>query len=271
VTAALSATSLSASVVPPVSKLSADVYFALFPTSCQPTCSWGNPSARKTVVLFGDSHVMMWVSAIEPAVLASGARLIVMADAGCPVASITAYNNGANPGYDTACSKWRSSTIAQLNAMKPATIIMAERTANLFSAPDQFATDSDIATGLATTFAALAPSGARLALIGDNPSFAPAGTWPGVCLGAHPTAITTCATSTHPADPSARSHVAGEQAAASRAHVTFIDPTPWLCRNGVCPAVINNLIVYYDWSHLTATYAYYLSGVMKTAIARLLK
>jgi len=271
VTSAVTLKKLPANILPTLAQLPYDAYYAIFPNSCQPTCTWGNPSASKTVVLFGDSHVMMWVSAIEPEVLAAGEKLQVISNAGCPVATLTPYVNGANPGYNSACSTWRSTTISQLNAMKPAAIIMAERTTDLYSSPNTFTTDNEISTGLATTFSALAPSGAKLALIGDNPAYAPAGTWPGVCLGAHPTAIQTCATKTNPTDPTAKNHLSAEQSAAAQARIPFVDPTPWLCHQGICPAVVNNLIVYQDWSHITATYAYYLSGVMKTAIASLLR
>ena len=34
-----------------------------------------------------------------------------------------------------------------------------------------------------------------------------------------------------------------------------IDPTPLLCREDVCPAVIGDVVVYGQTTHLTATYA----------------
>jgi hypothetical protein len=43
--------------------------------------------------------------------------------------------------------------------------------------------------------------------------------------------------------------------------------TAFVCAKTICPPVVNKLIVYSDWSHITATYAYYLSGVVKSAIS----
>jgi hypothetical protein len=36
--------------------------------------------------------------------------------------------------------------------------------------------------------------------------------------------------------------------------VRLIDVAPMLCRDGTCPAVIGNVIVYRNDAHLTATY-----------------
>lgn len=41
----------------------------------------------------------------------------------------------------------------------------------------------------------------------------------------------------------------------SHPNVAVIDPTRYFCQDGVCPAVIGGVVVYFDASHITATYA----------------
>ncbi|MEY2398887.1 MAG: hypothetical protein QOJ00_2061, partial [Actinomycetota bacterium] len=46
-----------------------------------------------------------------------------------------------------------------------------------------------------------------------------------------------------------------EQAAATAAGATYVDPLPWFCFEERCPAVVGSTPVYWDGIHLTATYA----------------
>jgi hypothetical protein len=47
-----------------------------------------------------------------------------------------------------------------------------------------------------------------------------------------------------------------------------LDPTAWFCTASICPAVVNNMIVYADGSHTTATYVSWLAPVLSAALKR---
>jgi len=49
-------------------------------------------------------------------------------------------------------------------------------------------------------------------------------------------------------------------------NVRLIDLTRFFCVDGFCPAVIGNVLVYHDGSHLTATYARTLAPFLADAI-----
>jgi hypothetical protein len=74
-------------------------------------------------------------------------------------------------------------------------------------------------------------------------------------------------------DPSAR--LAGmiqrttESTAVAQAGATLIDPTSWFCTATTCPPVIANQIVYADNSHITATYAKWLSPLLTDALRKI--
>jgi len=57
------------------------------------------------------------------------------------------------------------------------------------------------------------------------------------------------------------------QDAATRAGVTVIDPTPWLCSRR-CPLVVGDLLVYRDTNHLTTAYAQSLAPLLSRALPR---
>jgi hypothetical protein len=43
------------------------------------------------------------------------------------------------------------------------------------------------------------------------------------------------------------------------ANVTYLDPTNWFCTKKDCPAIVGNLLVYRDESHISTAYSYYLA------------
>jgi hypothetical protein len=47
--------------------------------------------------------------------------------------------------------------------------------------------------------------------------------------------------------------------------VRYISVTPWFCA-GTCPAVIGKYEVYWDQFHITATYAFFLSGILARSL-----
>ena len=55
------------------------------------SCVFGDSRSRQTIVLFGDSHAVMWLPAIEPAAARRHWRLIVLWQPTCPVARISHF------------------------------------------------------------------------------------------------------------------------------------------------------------------------------------
>jgi hypothetical protein len=47
-----------------------------------------------------------------------------------------------------------------------------------------------------------------------------------------------------------------EQSAAKALGIPFIDVVPWACSPDLCPVVINNIFVYFDQWHFTASVRY---------------
>jgi hypothetical protein len=84
-------------------------------TSCfngKVNCVLGPAKAKKTIVLFGDSHAWMWVSAIYPTISKLGYKFILWWNPGCIAATVPLWNSfGAPNAYDTACQNWRSVSI----------------------------------------------------------------------------------------------------------------------------------------------------------------
>ena len=58
------------------------------------------------------------------------------------------------------------------------------------------------------------------------------------------------------------------EVAAARAHdVEFVDTTDWFCTDDTCPAVLGNLLVMRDETHITARMAEFLRPLLEAALA----
>lgn len=216
-------------------------------------CVFGDTHSARVIVLFGDSHVRMWLPAIQPTARADHVELLVIGRDGCPVVSPTVS------GQFALCARVVARDITTINALRPAAIIMSERTTygGVTSASWQHA--------LTQTIAALRPSGAPVAIIGDIQAFNGGSTSDLLaCLINHQHSVRRCDV----ANPNAAApgHESAEQIAARNAHVPYIDPTSWLCTPRTCAPIIGGNVVYWDAFHITANYSAFLAGVMGDAL-----
>ena len=254
-------TSIPKDLSPPLDEMSYDImantkYHASgqgCPT-VSPSCTYGNKTSKHLVVLFGDSHAWMWLAAVNPAVRRNNFRLQLLWRAGCPVATLPQFPNAI-------CNQWRSSTVALIRSEKPTLVLLSERTSHIHTAPSIFMTGAEWTAGLETTIAALKTATTNVAVIGDIPVYVDTLN-PVKCLGLFPTAVKKCSTSRLNSLPDWADASAAEKAAAVHEGAGFIDPKPWLCGESTCYEIVGKTSVYYDWSHIAATYSGYLAGVM---------
>jgi hypothetical protein len=116
-----------------------------------------------------------------------------------------------------------------------------------------------------STIATLKTPQTKVVVIGDIPAYANNAS-PPTCLSIHPTAVQDCSTPVHNTTAQWDNQSTSEKAAAKKESAGFIDPTPWICGTKSCSEIVGNFAVYFDWSHITATYSAYLAGNMGTKI-----
>jgi len=230
--------------------------------SAPTTCSFGALKSKKVIMMAGDSHALMWVPALVPALAKAGYRLDLDWNPGCPMATFTI----PSPTDGQAkCAKWRSNIISIIKKSKPVAAIFSERTSNYWPNGSQ-PSNADWTNALGVTFQSLKSLKTKFIVIGDMPvsnAVLPQ------CLSLHPASVQDCATSpTNPVAQNQDAHL-GEQMAAKAAKVGFVNPISWLCST-TCSPVIGNMVTNYNSSHVSAVYASYLSTVMGTAIKSLL-
>jgi len=267
VSASQHATALPATAAAQLASASSDTAARMFPKTAsgcaaRGQCILGDTASSTTVALLGDSHALMWLPAVVRIATALKLRVELYYLDYCPAASVDVWVYLAHSA-DTQCSVDRREWISWLDAQHPAAILLSDRTYMVHTAASggtQLFTAKQWRTGLESTIAALRPSGASIAVIGDLVTF---DTPIPECLAAHPSAMLACSV---PNPNRARPGLQPAERAAARAEkAPYVDPTPWLCRRR-CAPVIGGFIAYYDQNHISATYAQYLSGVLGAAL-----
>ena len=274
VAAASTITALPASSSPALSFEPEDSASREFPATshgCYTTraCVFGDRSARRTIVLFGDSHAQMWLSAVSPAARALRYRVVLLFLGGCPFASVTVWNPIPLPpypaGYYYGCNAFRRDSIRAIDRLHPALVLLSNRTALVPSGAGTYFSRAKWQHGVRTTILHLRRYVHRIAVLGDVDYMSKD---PPECLAAYPSGVQRCA-SPNP-NLSSHGHEAAERNEARRLGVRFINTLPWICTR-TCSPVIGSFLVYLNNAHLDATYVAYLSQVMTAALRRVLE
>ena len=244
---------LPAVTLPPLLKASGDYagrYFAGAGVACSTVtqCVYGDKLSKTVVVLFGDSHAPMWLSALSPWAKSGHLRLVLLWHAACADVNIV-----TRAPY---CRTFRSTTISAIQKLKPAIVILSNRTSKVVSASGLPFTDKQWQTAQEQTIAALATATTKVVVLGDIAEFNVAVP---ECLGSYPSSVQKCAVPWP--NPKFTQHYEAEKLAAVAQNAGYVDTSQWLCR-ATCSPLIGKMIAYYDADHVSSTYGAWLAGVM---------
>ncbi len=212
-------------------------------------CVYGDRSSKTTVALFGDSHAVMWLPALDPSAKELHLRLVVTWLGACPTADIDPVQPAfGNPAY---CVGFRKHADAQIIKSHPAFILLAEKTSQIPNGNAVFPwfPPSAIRNGLITTIHEFQRAGIAVGVLQDTPLFpkpVPS------CLSQYPHAVSRCSVSANNAASTALR--GAERVAAQITGAAYLTTNQWLC-TAVCPPVINHIVAYADSDHISFTYA----------------
>jgi hypothetical protein len=229
---------------PPIGKLAVEWKYARCMRNQSQTdvkpCEFGRPTSKRTLVVYGDSHVMTWMPALDAFAQEHGYRVLALYKASCPVPMVdmwTAY------GPYPQCMTWKQRALSYIRAHRPDVIVIGF--SRELTAPGRL-DETTWLHGLKVTADELVGTGAAVVNISNNP-YLPED--PGLCL------------SRPNADPSrcvGGFQDAGLSAAEGRtmraAGAAYVDVAPWFCVKDRCPVIIDGTIVYRDRGHITPQY-----------------
>ena len=234
------------------------------PSTCltATACVYGDVASSTTIVLFGDSHALMWLPAIVPLAVTHHEKVVLLWQGACPPGQLSIYFPQYN--YPTVCNMFRKKSIGIIQTLKPKAVLLVGASSQVIPAANKHFTDFEWKTGLIKTIKLLKTKATKIVVIEDNVTF---NSSVPDCLASFPTSIQNCAVAFP--NPKYRGLQIGEKAAAKATSSLYVKTQDWLCTTK-CAPVIGTMIPYVDTNHLSFTYASYLSKVMGLALKPIL-
>ncbi|WP_159085781.1 acyltransferase family protein [Aeromicrobium chenweiae] len=212
-------------------------------------CEWGDKGSDRTVVIIGDSKMAQWQTALEDMAEDEGWKLVQITKSACPFtdASVDRSNQ-------VDCRQWGRTALQDILDMKPDLVLASHRLQEAM--PDgtgaKKPTVDGMADGMARYWKTITDAGIPVVALLDNP--APANQPVYECVAQHAKDLAECSfdRKTGVAESGA---VAALRAAKQVPAVKVMDMSDTICPDGGrCSAVIGNVLVYRQGSHLTMTY-----------------
>jgi peptidoglycan/LPS O-acetylase OafA/YrhL len=213
-------------------------------------CVIGDLTAHHTMVVIGDSHAWQWGDAFNEIGKQLKVKVVTMTKSGCSAEDYNIRNDQLGRSY-TECTTWRESAMRAIESLHPQVIVVTSRSRR-----------EATREGAETTFSQLQNTGAKLIYMTDTPH-------PGVnipdCLAKHASNVAACSrqVSDTVEFPEARLM---ERDVAQAHGAVVLDVLPAFCTATTCPSVIGGRIVYFDDSHVTASYALALVPFLEPAV-----
>ena len=232
----------------------------------EPLCAMGDTSSTHDMVVYGDSHTIMWLPAYQAIAKAEHLRLFVLVKYFCPATLVTVVDppgSGSIGGAYDSCISWHDWVIAVINALKPSLVIVSQD--SLYKAPanskgvSTFLTQKAWEAGVTNLFNAMKIPDQNKVFLGNIPMLAQSGP---ACLSKNPHDVQACSS---PVESSQLFLNPAEKAGTEAAGARYITTTPWFC-SATCTAVIKNYVVYLDQFHVTGTYAKYLTNALAESL-----
>jgi hypothetical protein len=227
----------------------------------------GDTQSHHLMVVYGDSHALMWIPAFDAIATADHWKLVVLAKYSCPANRVTIRPNpawGVGDTSDTPCDYWHTWATNWINQHEPSLLVFSQtdvyNTPGPTGSPVVAITGPQWKRGLENLLDSFRVPNMRMVLLGTTPVLAQPGP---TCLAAHPNNVQQCSS---PASAAVPPLVGIDRAAALDAHVDYIDTVPWFCSR-VCSPIIGNLEVYDMWgTHVSGPYTRYLQNVLAQAL-----
>jgi peptidoglycan/LPS O-acetylase OafA/YrhL len=241
---------LPASYVPSMAQLQQENTSSEYgiPDGCQPAwesgtssqiCKLGDASATRTVVVFGDSHAQMWMSALEKLGTQDNFAVVPLEKAGCFIAR----EDENLPGWP--CETWFKWAVGQDKKLKPIATIVGYRL-DIYAKsrfPKVMSELQSVFKHVTNPVYLADPPGRRAGGGGGEPA---------VCLSQTGANQGTCSFREAPAYAQLMRDVSKTTSADN---IPALPTAQWFCADKICPMLIDNMVVTHDGDHLTEEYS----------------
>jgi hypothetical protein len=202
----------------------------------------------------------MWFPAVEQAAERYSWKLYAWTKDTCPPLVIPVISPDLGRAY-TECTTWRNEVLQEIAEIHPALVILG--VARHYSPIYGFTVySSQWMNGLEQMISQIRALGSRVLVMGPIPK--PTFTVPN-CLSENLSAAQNCAS---PRDSAVDIRgMREEEATVASAGGSYVNTLFWFCtKESICPPIVDDVLVYRDDNHITATYASFLTTPVEAAV-----
>lgn len=230
------------------------------PFDKKPTCSYG--SGKTKVALVGNSHAGHWLPALQQMADARDWTITTYLVSRCnPTDAVLKFDAEIK---SAGCHEYGSWVQEQTGDGQYDLIITSERQSVPVEGETFKSTEKAAIAGYRSYLESWSDHGTPILIIRDTP-------YPGNTLKNIPDCVSVAKDANAECSGTRDSWTWMDPLASAaqemdRTNVRVLDPTEYFCPTDVCPAVIGDTIVYFDASHITATYAQSLAPLLSKDI-----
>ena len=228
-------------------------------------CPYGKEKAVTRVAIFGDSHALQWLPALDKAGRQEGWQVTSLTKSACPSVDVT-FSGAAYDEFARPCLRWRASALEWL-AENPHDVVIISN-AGRYPLTDEAgervygeAKEPLWQAGLARVIEALPPE-TQAVVLADTPNLARD---PRDCLEKPGVMISDC--TTRRGQALFPEHDEAERETAEATGAVFASLTDNVCPYDPCPVISESTLMWRNESHLTATFAQQLWPAMRDIVA----
>ncbi|MEV7398482.1 acyltransferase family protein [Aeromicrobium sp. NPDC092404] len=215
-------------------------------------CEFGDTSSDRVIAIVGDSKMVQWETALSALGKAEGFKVVTITKSACP---FTDTSVTTSEKLWTDCRAWGKAALQEILELEPDLVMASHGRAAALPVGGTVTTRPTreaMADGMARYWKRITDAGIPMIAMLDNPS--PTGGPVYECVAQNPDALDRCAFDK--AEGVASSGAPSALAAAKQVPaVKVIDMSDVVCPDGDrCAAVIGNVLVYRQGSHLTRSY-----------------
>jgi hypothetical protein len=230
-----------------------------FPSTDTPVCLGGDLTSKKVIVLYGDSHASMWMSAVDVIGKKYGYKVHLFAKLACPLVEVPVWSYQLNRPF-TECTQWQQKVYPLIQSLAPEIIIVTDqwKPAVVDGKKSDFDTPFMWEKEFPIAISRVAKMAKKVFVIGNNPSLTQD---PVDCASKPRVNLALCSAGRAQADNAKFNGI--EAKATKSAGGTYIDTVAWACTASLCPIVIANTLAYFDQWHFSESYVRYLAPALE--------
>ena len=233
-----------------------------FPSTDTPVCEAGDLNSKKLIVLYGDSHASMWMSALDVIAKKNGYKVRLFAKLACPLIEVPIWSYQLNKPFNE-CNQWQQKVYPLIAALAPEIIIVTDqwKPAVVDGKKSDFDTPFMWEKEFPAAMVRISKMAKKVFVLGNNPSLTQD---PVDCASKPNVSLALCSAGRTQAD---NAKYNGIEAKATKAvGGTYIDTVAWACTDSLCPLVINSKLAYFDQWHFSESYVKFLTPALESKL-----